>query len=1058
MKRTSILVMALAAWLPQAAQAQQTTGIVQGTVRTTAGAPIAGADVIVEGTRIGTVTATDGRFVLTGVAPGSRTVRASLIGYAESTKPVRVSAGQVATVDFQLSVQAVQLSELVATGYRTQARGTVTGSVSTVSSSEFEDVPVDALSNALAGRLSGVAISQRAGAPGRESSIRIRAQGTFSDSRARPLFVIDGMVSDQFAFDGLSSREVESVTILKDAAAASVYGARAANGVVLVNTRRGKIGAPKFDYNVTMGMQDPLRIPESFTAYEHAKSINDGWRYNNIPLTDARYYTDDELEYFKAHSWNWVDELWHNPVETNQALNITGGTGGLRYFLSGSYLYGSGSFDNLDFKRLTTRGNLDVDITDDLTASVDFSTTRRNADGPNWGGGDGGVDSDAEVGWGHEDLYKALKLRSSMVPPYVNGLPVGNWVEWHPGSVIGNEAGYNKREWSDLNTKVRLEYRAPFVAGLSASLAYYRATRDTHRKQFSLPYDMALFNTLGGHNHIVGDERVGTRPRSSAEFLLEREDRDTDYQLNGQLTYKRSFGAHNFDALVVYEQAENDDIWFQGRRDNFISPVIDQFIGGSLVDAQANGGESQGARISYVGSFGYDYARRYFLSGSFRYDGSVIFAPEGRWGFFPSVSAGWRVSDEPFFKFDFINDLKLRASYGVVGRDAVGSFQWQQSYNIDDGAIFGEPTVGILPGVLANRNITWEKVKSYNLGLDSRVWNNRVSLKLDVFQEHNYDILGSRGAALPTTFGASLPDENYQKVDTHGFEVELGYDGNVGSTARAVTYYLRGNLGYATNKVVQLNEAENIRPYQSRIGRPILPSNATASGCFGLVATNILRTQADLDALPAGYTISGRAAKLGDLNYKDLRGPASDEPDGRITNDDRAWICDYLTPPVNYGVTVGGAWKALRIDAHFQGAAGHKQAMHVNGRDIQARAEESSYRYWADAWTPDNPNGKYPGWRNTSYRTRYPESSFWLRDAGFMRLKTVTVSYDLPQQFTTPLGVNGARLYFTGNNLLLLWDHIGDWGFDPEVANIRAYPNMRTLSLGVNVSLGKRVQ
>jgi TonB-linked SusC/RagA family outer membrane protein len=911
-------------------------------------------------------------------------------------------------------------------------------------------MPADNLSNALAGRLSGATITQNAGTPGRESRIRVRAVGTFNNSA--PLYVVDGIVSDKFAFDGLSSHEVESVSILKDGAAASIYGSRAANGVIVVTTKRGGIGAAEFSYNGSVGTQEPTRIPPSLNAYHHAKAINDALSYNRIPTTDARYYTEDELAYFRAHSWDWIDELWRDPVNTQHSLNITGGTDGVRYFLSGSFLHATGSFDNLRFQRATSRGNLDVDLTDHLKASVDFSHARRDRHGPSWGGND----------WGHEDLYKALALRTRMVPPFINGLPVGNWVEWHPGVVISNQSGYDRRDWSEFDAKLRLDYQVPFVPGLSAKVAYYRGHTEGHRKQFNLPYQMALFNTLGANNHIVGDQRVGWRDRSAAEFLMRTDSVGNHYQLNAQLSYRQSFGPHNVDGFVVYEQAETDRGQFDGRRDEFISPVIDQFIGGSSdpANSRVNGWERQGARISYVGSVGYNYAQRYFLQGSFRYDGSVIFPPENRWGFFPAISAGWRVSEEPFFKVDFVDELKLRASYGVVGNDDdVGSFQWLQKHVIQPGAIFDSPTTGLAPGSLANRAITWEKSKSYNLGMDASFWGNRISLTLDLFHRNTYDILGSRQEAVPSTFGASLPDENYQEVDSRGFEIELGYDGSAGNAASPIKYYLRGNVGYATNKIVRLDEAENIRPYQSRIGRTTAP----ASACFGYVATGILRTQADLNALPAGYTILGVTPRLGMLNYRDLRGPTSDEPDGRVTSDDRAWICDYIldnnnSPPLSYGFTIGGSWRAVKIDALFHGAAGHKHMMHENGRDIQMRAEESSYGYWANSWTPDNPNGAYPGYRGTGFRTRYDASTFWLRDASFLRLKSLTVSYDLPGRITNTLGVNRATLYFTGTNLVMVQDNFGDWGFDPETNNIRSYPLMRTLSLGMDVSLGKRFQ
>jgi len=1032
-------------------QAQVVSGTITSSV---SGLPLPSVRVSIKGTHQQTASNGDGRYTVS-VPSLQDTLHFSLIGYQPQDVPID---GRT-EIDVRLAALPAQLEALIVTGYRVQDRRTVTGSVSSVNPAEFSDVPVDNLSNALAGRLAGATITQNAGTPGRESSIRIRAPGTFND--IDPLYVIDGVVSDKFAFDGLSPQDVDNISVLKDGATAALYGSRAANGVILVTTKRGAVKATEFSYNVTVGGQDAPRIPPSLNAYQHAKAINDALSYNNVPTSDARYYTDDELAYFRTHSWDWIAALWRDPLDVHHSLSISGGTDGVRYFLGGSYLDATGSFDNLSFGRTTARGNLDVDLTSRLKASVDFNGARQNRLGPSWG-----INAATGVAdWGQEDLYKALALRTRMVPPYIDGFPVGNWVEWHPGVVISNQSGYDRRQWSELNVRGRLDYQTPWVRGLSASLTYFRGYTSSYEKQFNLPYDMTLFDTWGGHNHLLGSQVVGTKERSAEDFLRTNEAPYNNYQLNAQLTYKHRLGNHDVDALFVYEQAASDTAWLAGRRDNFISSGIDQFIAGGSdpADSRVDGREGRSARLSYVGSVGYSYADRYYLQGSFRYDGSVIFAPEHRWGFFPSVAAGWRITQEPFFKVPFINELKLRASYGVVGNDAVGDFQWLQSYVIDTGAVFDSPTKGIAPGSLANRAITWEKSKSYDAGLDARLWDNRISLTLDLFYRNTYDILGSRQAQIPGTFGATLPDENYEQINSHGFEVELGYNGGAGEAPGSFKYYARGFLGYATNEIVQLNEAQNIRPYQSRKGRTTAPTSA----CFGYIATGILRTPADLDALPPGYTINGVPAQLGMLNYKDLRGPpvvapdgtiSNAPPDGKITGDDQAWICDYNSPPISYGLSVGASWKALRIDALFSGAAGNKLLMQTDGRAIQARAEEASYGYWADSWTPDNPNGAYPGYRGTPYKTTYPASTFWLRDGSFLRWKALTVSYDLPQRVTRVMGLSSARLYCSGTNLLLLMDHIGDWGYDPEMNNIRSYPLMRSFTLGMNASLKKSLQ
>jgi len=1006
--------------------------------------PLPAVRVRVKGKSQSTMSNSAGRYAAT-VASLQDTLVFTRIGY----EPQQIAIDGRSAIDVRMVALPTQIEAQVVTAYRVQDRGTVTGAVSTVGHADIADVPVDNLSNALQGRLSGVTVTQNAGTPGQMSNIRVRAVGTFND--ADPLYVIDGIVSDKFAFDGLNPEDVENISVLKDGATAALYGSRAANGVVLVTTRRGAVKATEFSYDVTVGAQNAPRIPSTLDAYQHAQTINDYLSYNRIPTTDVRYYTDDELQYYQTHSWDWIGALWKQPLDVQHALSITGGSDGVRYFLGGSFLDATGSFSNLSFGRTTARGNLDVDLTSHLRASLDFNGARQNRHGPSW--------TVSDTNWAQEDLYKALALRTRMVPPYQAGLPVGNWVEWNPGVVISNQSGYDRREWSQLNVRGRLEYQVPWVTGLSASLGYYKGYTDTYEKQFNMPYDMTLFNTWGGHNHIIGDSAVGTRPRAAEEFLLTKDAPYNQYQLNAQVTYKHAFGRHAVDALFVYEQAASDSSWALAQRDSFVTD-IDQYVAGSTApgNQSVNGREEQTARLSYVGSVGYSYADRYYLQGSFRYDGSVIFAPAHRWGLFPSVSAGWRLTQEPFFHVPFFNELKLRASYGVVGNDDVGAFQWAQKYVLNTGAIFGSPTTGLSPGPLANPGITWEKSQSYNAGIDSRFWNNRVSLTLDAFYRHTYDILGTRQDAVTDIFGATLPDENWEVVNAHGFEVELGYSGGAvqAEPQGALKYYIRGHFGYGTNAVVALNEPDSIRSYLSRIGRPTSGNlSADNSACFGYIATGILRTQADLDALPPGYTINGQKPQLGMLNYKDLRGQGNgnDSPDGKITSDDQAWLCSYAKPPMTYGVSMGLSWKGLSLDALVSGAAGNNLMMHADGRAIQGRAEESSYGFWADHWTPANPNAAYPGYFATGYKVTYPASTFWLRDGSFLRLKAVTVSYGLPQRVARFMGLAGARVYLTGTNLLLLMDHLGDWGYDPEMDNIRAYPLMRTFTFGLSANL-----
>jgi hypothetical protein len=397
----------------------------------------------------------------------------------------------------------------------------------------------------------------------------------------------------------------------------------------------------------------------------------------------------------------------------------------------------------------------------------------------------------------------------------------------------------------------------------------------------------------------------------------------------------------------------------------------------------------------------------------------------------------------------------------LVGNDDLsgGAFQYLQLYNISNGAVFNNPTLGIDPSVLPNPNLTWEKALTYNTGLDATFLDNRMNFKLDMFYRHTYDILGSPQQSVPNTFGASLADSNWEKIDAKGFEVELGYN-NKPSSKNALNYYARGNFGFATTKIIRVDEAQNLPSYWSAVGRPVgLKSNASMNrnGLYssdmllGYIATGVLRTQADLDALPQGYTILGVKPQLGMLNYKDVRGPNSDKPDGKITSDDRVFLGKYSIPPMNYGLTLGASWKSLSLDILFEGVAGAKAMLPTTGRDIQARAEESSFEYWADSWSPANPNGKYPGYRVTGYRTRFDPSTFFLVDNSFVRLKNVSLSYSLPQNLIGKTGLRNVRVFFTGINMLMIYS--ANKLYDPEQNIINSYPTMKNYSFGLNIGL-----
>lgn len=1002
---------------------QQAKVEIRGKVADSNGESLIGATVTEKGMNNGVITDVDGNFTLS-MQP-DKMIEISYIGYQKLE--LKATSGKFMNIILKEDMKT--LDEVVIIGYGTQKKVNLTGSVASIDSKTIEDIPAANLSNALSGRLAGVNITQTAGKPGGGSSVSIRADGTWNSTA--PLYIIDGVVRDKFAFDGLDASEVENLSVLKDGASAAIYGSRAANGVILVTTKKGKIGKPTISYTGSIGISDATKIPETFTAYEKAMYTNAAYRNSLIPEEDSRYYADDELEHFEKHSYNWIDESWKSPVVTRHSINVNGGNDKIRYFIGGNYYYETGSFDNLNFKKYSIRSNVEANITKDLIASLNLNMDSRNDHKPYWK-------------WDNDDdnmnnLYGGL-LRRGIFAPYIDGKPNGTYLAWHPMEVLNGNSGYNKKRYSNYEINAALQYNVPFIKGLSLKLTYNKYERHTFIKQFNRPYDLYVFKTTGSNNHIQTNELDYIKTRNDGDALYEKYSSDNNYQLNAMVTYNNTFGKHDINALFVYEQAEGTNDWLDGQRNYFISSAVDQLFAGNSdpKNSTLNGSGSENGRLSYVGRLGYSYDSKYLLEASFRYDGSVNFDPKHRWGFFPSVSAAWRISEEKLFKNNvrFIDYLKFRGSVGLLGNDAVGGWQWMQRYKLSPGAYFGSLSNGVSADVIPNTNITWEKSLDVDYGLDVQVLQNRLSLSAGGFYKHTYDILGDRLASLPSTFGGSMPKENYASINTKGLEIELSYKDKIG---KDFSYNISGNFGYATNELITKDQAENLRPYKSELGY-----NTDRS--MGYLATDIIRTQADLDALPKEYTIFGKKPELGMLNYKDIRGANSDEPDGKIDSNDQEWIIKHTKAPINYGFTLGGEWKGLSIDLFFHGVAGGKRF--YDQRTEWEGMEETAYAFRKDYWTPENTNAKYP--RAGADNGASEASTFWIQNTSFLRLKNINIGYQLPQELLSKWGVSQMKFFLMGTNLFLLQDKIK--AYDPENSSIKNYPLMKSYSFGVNVS------
>lgn len=1023
---------------------------VSGLVKDDTDSPLPGVNVVVKGTTTGTTTDSDGRYVLS-LPDGENILVFSFIGYAVQ----EVAVNNETNIDITLLPDLATLQEVVVVGYGEQKRANVLGAVTSVQPQDIEDNPSANLSTLLRGRMAGVGIGQTSGKPGASTSIRIRKEGTWNATN--PIFVIDGFIyPDQEAFDLLDPTEVESISVLKDASAA-VYGARAANGVILVKTKRGKVGKPKISYSGSIGISSPTEIPDMLNAYDHATMINDGLKtlYQTKAGTlenDPNYFSPDELEHFKTHNYNWMDEAWKSSSLMRHTLNISGGSDKIKYFVSGTYYNETGNFDQLYAKKYTLRANIEADITKDLKATWLLSNNYREDERPYY---------KADQADPMNETFKTLLQMPQWLPPYINDRPVGNNVLWHPMALI-NGGSYLRNKDNGINMNFGLEYKVPVVEGLSLKVQYGRSNNNAFGKQYLQPYTLYNFGTTGGKNHILTDQVASTTTIKNNDRLYQAYAADVRYQLNAVISYARVFGSHDLSAMLIYEQAENSGDDFYAQRENMLPGGVDQLFAGSADAKEAYGSGSEGGRLSYLGRLNYSYADKYLLEASFRYEGSTKFAPPARWGLFPSVAAGWRVSEESFFADNvrFVSQLKLRGSVGLLGFDGIGEneYRWLQSYSYQagKGALFGGSSLGtgMQPKTLPNYNGTWEKRLSYNYGFDASFLDNRINLSVDAYYRNAYDILNQRENAIPTTVGASLTLENYGKMTSRGMDIELGYNGRITGEWK---YYLSGNASWGKNKVVQKFQSPGaIGTWVDEIGKP-------TGAIVGYYATGIIRTQAELDQILAAnpdYTIFEEVPQLGMMNYRDIRGADySEGPDGKIDDNDKDNI--RYSNPVSVGFSLGTSWKGLRIDLNFNGAIGgydmvdkevYKQVAltttHADWKNQPVSPVQSTVAMWKDHWTPENPDASMP----RVYDNMASEAStFWLRSGTVIRLNNVNVSYVVPKTFISKLGMDQVRVFFSGANLWLLTDDIKYK--DPSISLYNGYPLMKTYTFGLNLTL-----
>ncbi|MDR3338724.1 MAG: TonB-dependent receptor [Candidatus Symbiothrix sp.] len=1050
---------------------QQAGRTVTGTVKDPSGDGIIGASVQEKGTTNGIITDLNGNFSLT--VNDNAVLRIFFLGYV--TLEIPVTGKSNIQVVMQEDLQ--NLDEVVIIGYGVQKKINLTGAISNVKTDDLTAIPTSNLSNTLAGRAPGVTIIGNSGLIGATSTIRMR--GGFGE----PLFVIDGVISNKEAFDALEATEVDQMSFLKDAATASVYGTSAGNGVILVTTKTGdaRIAKPKFDYQGTYSVSNPTQtlFTDLFTATDELIYQNRVAEFKGQALPNG----EGEFAYFENRDYNVNDYIWQNPWNMKHSLSVTGGADKFKYYIMAGYMQEEGSYLNLENEKYNVRSNLTAQLSKAISVNLNLSAYQTNGNRFYW---TGSPDDSQDV----YDFYRCTFNATRTLPfySYEDGTPatektdypirpeIGSWTGWNPvDQVVGNR--YIKTRKRNMNGtlsfNIDLESLTP---GLSTKVLFNYTGDDYMRKKFMTEQKNYIFQRadpsgnrflpapLDKTKYSIFDFNTGEHLQYGMRTLWSE-------QFNWFLNYDRTFDKHGVSGMVVFEQATNggEFVYAEGKEP---LAYIDQMFAFST-DAENRYGDADeyvGAHLSWIGRFNYNYAQKYIAEFSFRYDGSTLFAPGKRWGFFPSVSAAWRIEQENFMEStrEWMSNLKLRLSYGTTGNDLdvsnnpISPFSYLSKYIAGTSYIVGsEYLSGIKPGTVPNPNITWATSTTYNVGLDPGFLDGRLQAGFDAFYRTEENILGTRTATLPSTYGQTLAPENYAKRSWRGGEVTLSWRNK--AAGGKIEYSVYANMGYAKDRWEILDESA---VYKTGNLQDLSQVGYSGGRQTGLIAVGLLRTQEQIDEINAknrelfGKDLLqyGRALYLGGILYKDTRGDSYlPGADGKIdANDAYNLLSDNAVPRLNYGFGGEISWKGLTLSAHFQGVGSYDKF--VSGYDAGIYQHGGSNRpyfpLWTspDLWTPENPDGKYPRVVGSSwYESGVGRTTFWQRNGAYIRLKNLNIGYKIPKSILNLVSLTEAQVFFNGTNLFAL-SELTEFYMDPEQAYYDSYPLMKTFTFGLNVS------
>ena len=1013
-------------------QSDKTT--LTGMVKDASGAPLPGVSVVVKGSTIGTVTNFDGAFSLKAPPPGSSLVF-SFIGMEQQV----VAVSKSTYLNVTLVEKSNLMSEVVVVGYGQQNKATFTGAISSVGTKGLVQSAQANVSNALVGRVSGLTAVQKSGEPGKDqSTLRIRGTGTFAGSQD-PLIMVDGIETENY--NAIDPNEIENVSILKDASATAVYGVRGANGVILITTRRGGVSKPKVSVSTNYASTSFANLRKHMNSYDWARSFNEARQYDGYLTGNyTPKYTEEEVEKYRTGSdpifypnTDWVKLIFKdNSTQTQQNININGGTDKVKYFISVGHFSQNGLYNNTNllggfdtqvkYERFNYRSNFDFQVTKNFSVTLNVSDQLEEKSGTSDGT--------------NYVLANAFAHPPTSGPGIVDGKLIQNLVGQYNfignpliGLVVGHGQLRNYNNQLNASTKFNLKLD-DLVKGLSSHVTISYQNYNAHTLRYVK--DMITYNAVRAED---GVSAVFIPQGLDSPFAInESYGKNRKEYLEAGLDYSNKFGNHNIGGLLLYNQSK------------YYSPSLAFLIPNSY----------QGV----VGRLTYDYKSKYLAEINAGYNGTENFAEGKRFGLFPALSLGWLVSEEKFFKKnDIISFLKIRGSYGEVGNDKIGGDRFlylptsylfsTASGNNNDNVAYWFGTVGSnytlnttsTEGKIGNPDLTWERAKKMNIGFDLTLWKDKIKITADLFKENRDNILTNKGT-IPVIVGANLPAYNLGSMTNGGFDGEINFRDKISQ----FNYWFKGTYTFSRNTILNMDEVIQPYSYMQRTGQRY-------NQFFGYIAEGFYNTWEEVnDVNRPEYQANNNKIQPGDVKYKDING------DGLINYLDQVPIGYSDFPEVSYGFSFGGNYKGLDFSILFAGS-GNASFM-ASKKSMKGFSEEgSAIDYLKDwSWTPERyAQGlpiKFPHLSaNSGQVSNYQASTLWIRDASYLRLKNVEIGYTISGKILNKIGVSSARAFLNGTNLIT-WHNLFP-GEDPEIptyndSNYEPYPIVRTINMGLN--------